>query len=205
MAKFRFELKAFLGYRHFGGAVYSESAGEVELTDDEVKKLVDLIKKNGFKTDVDEIKLSRKEPEIYNKLYDAYSDAFYCSLEKESFWDAYDKSLLRDANSLMDLCEKKYGFDFDAMINNENYRDKYLRYGGSYLKKDGTPLKRYYKTVKKDFFSCWFDDFMKGLTRDEFDSFIEENFDDIELDHGEWPDRQYTIEIPKKIVEMAKI
>ena len=104
----------------------------------------------------------------------------------------------------MELCEKKYGFDFDAMINNEIYRDKYLRCGESYLKKDGTPLKRYYKTVKKDFFSRWFNDFMKGLTKEEFDSVIDDNFYEINLSHGEWYDYQYTIEIPKEIVKMAK-
>lgn len=203
MAKFRFHLKAFLGYRHFGGAVYSESGGEVEFTDDEVNKLVALIQKKGFKTDVDKIKLSRNEPEIYEKLFDAYSDAFYCSLEKESFWDAYDKSQLRGASSLMDLCEKKYGFDFDTMINDETYRRKYLRHGEGYLKKDGTPLKKYYNTVKKGFFNRWFDAFMTALPKAEFDSFIDDNFYDIELERGYWPDRQYTIEIPKEIVEMA--
>ena len=204
MTKYKFDLKAFLGYRHFGGAVYSESAGVVELSDEEVKKLVALIRESGFKTDVDEIDLSEKLPEIYEKLEEAYTDAFYCSIDKEAFWDAYDEDQLIGASSLMELCEKKYGFDFDAMINNENFRDKYLRCGESYLKKDGTPLKRYYKTVKKDFFSRWFNDFMKGLTKDEFDSFIDDNFYEINLSHGEWYDYQYTIEIPKEIVKMAK-
>lgn len=203
MANFRFDLKAFLGYRHFGGAVYSESAGEVDFTDEEVKTLVAIIRDNGFKTDVNDLKLSKLQPEIYEKLYDAYRDAFNCSLEKESFWDEYKKSQLRGASSLMELCEKKYGFDFDTMIHNDDYRRKYLRCGERYLKKDGTPLKRYYQTVKKGFFSWWFDHFLYSLTRDEFDSFVCDNFYDLDLSHGEWPDCQYTIEIPKEIVEMA--
>ena len=103
----------------------------------------------------------------------------------------------------MDLCEKKYGFDFDTMINNETYRRKYLRHGEGYPKKDGTPLKKYYNTVKNGFFSRWFNAFMTALPKVEFDSFIDDNFYDLELERRYWPDRQYTIEIPKAIVEMA--
>lgn len=60
MALYRIENDTCLGITHSGGAVNVESEGYVELSDEEVAKIVDLIRQKGT-TDIDELELEDVE------------------------------------------------------------------------------------------------------------------------------------------------
>ena len=70
MALYRIENDTCLGITHSGGAVNVESEGYVELSDEEVAKIVDLIRQKGT-TDIDELELEEKYPDIYEKRREA--------------------------------------------------------------------------------------------------------------------------------------
>ena len=76
MALYRLENDTCLGITYSGGAVNVESEGYVELSDEEVAKIVDLIRQKGT-TDIDELELEEKYPDIYEKLREAYHDMAY--------------------------------------------------------------------------------------------------------------------------------
>ena len=123
MAKFDIEVEICLGFSHCGG-VYHDGYGEVELSDQEVEQLVDLIKKRGT-SDIEELELEEKLPEIYEKLDEAYKAVAYKAEEEHWLDEGYyhnEGHNYEDADMIDFLKEKNsWNFEFDEdEFTNEN-------------------------------------------------------------------------------------
>ena len=83
-----------------------ESEGYVELSDEEVAKIVDLIRQKGT-TDIEGLELEEKYPDIYEKLREAYHDMAYNAEELHWLWEGYDNGYFEyDTYDLMAYCEE---------------------------------------------------------------------------------------------------
>ena len=87
MAKFDIEVEICLGFSHCG-VVYNDGCGEVELSDNEVEQLVTLMKEKGT-SDIEELELEEKLPEIYGKLDEAYKAIAYKAEEEHWLDEGY--------------------------------------------------------------------------------------------------------------------
>ena len=77
--KYCIEVEIDLGMSHCGG-VTSAGKGVVDLSDQEVKTLVELMKSKQT-TDAEKLSLDKSHPRLYKKLHDAYSEVA-CNAEK---------------------------------------------------------------------------------------------------------------------------
>ena len=110
MPIFSIECEQSLGMTHFGGEVTAEGESTVDLTDEEVKLLVDLIREKDS-TDVEELELEEKYPKLYGKLDDAYRDMAYRAEEMHWLWEGYNNGYFEyDTEELMDYCEKELDY-----------------------------------------------------------------------------------------------
>ena len=89
MPTFKINTEQSLGFTHYG-EVTVEGSGEVELTDEEVRQLIDLIRDNNGETDVEKLGLKEKFPDLYEKLDDAYSDVAIDALWRFHVIDGYE-------------------------------------------------------------------------------------------------------------------
>ena len=82
MALYSIENDTCLGISH-SGAVNVESEGYVELSDEEVEKIVDLIRQKKT-TNIIGLGLEEKYPDIYEKLREAHHDMAYSEEELQA-------------------------------------------------------------------------------------------------------------------------
>ena len=191
MPKFFISTNQNIGFRHSGGEVFAEGTGEVELTDEEVRQLVELIKENDGKTDVDALGLKGKYPELYKKLDEAYTDvafeARYRQLCRELFEGGY---MGEPVDDLIKYCEDNLGYEFE--YDEDDFRDPET---GELDEEELADEKA------DDFWRFWIYDYYDSLTEDEQVNFITTHFDcdDIVAD-----DYDYDLVIPEEIVKIAK-
>ena len=164
-----------LGWSH-SGPVNVESDGFVELSDEEVTKIVELIRKEGT-SDVEELKLEEVYPDIYKKLDDAFYEMAYNAEEKhwlmEGFLDGYFDY---DIDELMAYCKENCGYKYD-----DEEEDEDLEY---------------------DYFDSWLKDYVSGLNDEEASVFLKEHMNaDVNLDDD---DVEYQVAIPDAIIKMAE-
>ena len=187
MATFTIECEQSLGYSHFGGDVTTHGESTVELTDEEVKTLVDLIREKNT-TDVDKLELMEKHPDLYRKLDDAYRSMARRTEELYWLWDGYDNGYYEyDTEDLMDYCERECGYEYhpsDNVITDEEDED----YDEEALEED-----------KIETFSDWLYDYLSGLSDvDAIDFFYNHMDAEVDLD-----DVEYKVCIPADIIKMA--
>lgn len=162
-----------LGWSHWG-PVNVESDGFVELSDEEVTKIVELIRKEGT-SDIEGLRLEEVYPDIYKKLDDAFYKMAYDAEEKhwlrEGFLNGYFDY---DIDELMAYCKENCGFEYD-----DEEEDEDLEY---------------------DYFDSWLKDYVLSLNDEEAREFLKNQMDaDVNMD-----DVEYEITIPEEIIEMAK-
>ena len=186
MAEYKIENSNCLGYSCGGSGVYVDSEGFVELTDDEVAKIVDLIREAGS-TDIEEIGLKEKYPDIYDTLDDAYRHMAYDAEELHWLWEGYESGYFEyDKEELIAYCEENCGFKFD--YNEEDYIV------------DGEFDEDSLEDDKENAFDNWVDDYLQTLTDQEVKSFFYDHMNaDLNLDHVD-----YEVAIPEEIIDMAE-
>ena len=74
MKEFDFSFEIFLGRHCCGIEEYATAEGSITLDDDQVDRLVALIKDNNGETDIEVLDLETKNPEIYETLEDVYPE-----------------------------------------------------------------------------------------------------------------------------------
>lgn len=163
-----------------------ESEGYVELSDEEVAKIVDLIRQNGT-TDIGKLNLEEIYPDIYEKLREAYYDMAYNEEELHWLWEGYNSSYFEyDAVELMAYCEENCGFHFE--YNKEDYIE------------DGELDEDALHDDKAEAFNDWLDDYVAGLEDDEVKDFFYNHMNaNLELD-----DVNYSVGIPGAIIKLAE-
>lgn len=172
-----------LGWSH-SGPVNVESDGFVELSDEEVAKIVELIRKEGTFY-VEELRLEEVYPDIYKKLDDAFFKMAYDAEEKhwlmEGFLEGYYEY---NTDELMAYCEENCGFVYedddedDTDDDDEDY-------------------------AKIDYFeNYWLKDYVSSLNEEEAIKFLKEHLNaDVNIYDDEVA---YQVAIPDEIIEMAK-
>lgn len=186
---FEIESEVCLGVSHCG-PVYSSGSGTVELSDDEVSKLVALIKEKGT-SDIKELDLENTYPEIYEKLDDAYFNIAYEAEELHWLWYGYYEGVYEyDSYELLSYCESECGFVFDG--NEEDFVDE-----------DGDFDEESYEEAKMEaFLDDWLLPYIKSLdTSDQIDFLRDQMNASVEMDGN---DVSYEVRIPEGIIELAK-
>ena len=190
MAQFEIEVECFLGMSHCGGMM-AENKGAVELSDEDVATLVSLIREK--KTDdIEELELEEKYPEIYEKLYDAYSEIADDAVDDHWYWRLFCSGEFEyDVDDLIDYCKEHHGFssEYDYLCDCDEDEIK-----------EGDP--RYDFEVLENF-DIWFGNLMERLTLAERRKIFE---GPLAMELGEYgadPD-DYEIKIPKGILELVR-
>jgi hypothetical protein len=187
MAKFEFDCVCNLGFSHCG-SVDAYGNGTVELSADDVTRLVDLIREMES-TDIEELQLKDKYPDIYKTLDDAFRDAAREATINHWYMQGfYDWVYEYDIDELMDYCSENHDFVFE--YDEEDYVDE-----------DGEIDEDRIWDDKTEAFDEWLEIFLEGLDNSSCRKFLEEHLNaevdlsDLELD--------YEIEIPKAIIDMV--
>lgn len=187
MAKFDFDCVCNLGFSHCG-SVDAYGNGSIELSVDEVTLLVDLIREMES-TDVEELQLKEKYPDIYKKLDDAFRDAAREATINHWYMQGfYDGVYEYDIDELMDYCSENHDFVFE--YDEEDYMDE-----------DGEIDEDRIWDDQSEAFEEWLEIFLEGLDNSSRRKFLEEHLNaevdlsDLELD--------YKVEIPDAIIGIA--
>ena len=186
MALYSIENDTCLGFSHSGGAVNVESEGYVELSDEEVAKIVDLIRQKGT-TDIGKLDLEEIYPDIYEKLREAYYDMAYNEEELHWLWEGYNSSYFEyNEDELMVYCKENCGCHFD--YNKEDYIE------------DGELDEEAIEEDESEAFNDWLDDYVSGLEDSEVKDFFYNHMNaNLELD-----DVKYSVGIPGAIIKLAE-
>lgn len=192
MAEFTISIDACLGYHCNGSGEYAEGEGTVELDDWMVDALVMLIRENDWETDVEELQLEQRLPEVYARLQDAYSDLAdtieYRNWATVGFLDNH----FDEPDGLMEQLEEDGLFIFDL----EKYKEENPLDGDEEYDEDEL------EDAKAEAFEDWLFEYTRSLGEDELLSFLESYYWEA-LDDYEPFGLNYEILIPDEIILMA--
>ena len=188
MSTFNFQCEISLGWSHCG-EVTTAGNGSVELTDEEVKTLVNLIRESGT-TDVNQLQLSQKYPEIYGKLNNAYYAAAKRADALHWMWDGYNNGYYEyDEEEVMAYCEDHCGYAYEP--EGWELPDELD------LEEDEEQ-----QETKLQHFREWLDDYLRMLPDEEaFDFFV--NHLEAEVDMSDFTS-DFEVCIPDAILQLAQ-
>lgn len=192
MPVFNIYIETPLGVSHSGEVcVYGD--GNVELSDEEVQQLVELIRENGGVTDVEELNLEEKYPDIYEKLDEACCDASHRAEWIDWIFRGYRCSYYNvSTEDAIEKCEKDYGFKFE--FDKAKFLDENPDYEDADIDED------FICQEKEEAFEEWIEEYRASLNEYDEASFLADVFElEPEIDYEE-----YSVEIPVDIVKMAK-
>jgi len=189
--KYPIESEQISDMSHSGG-VFRNAKGEVELTDEEVAKLVQLMREKNT-SDVEKLELEETEPDIYEKLYDACDmmcdKAAFDEAWLGGYWEAWRGDMQEmvdyDIYDMMYYCEKNCGFVYEGDENeDEDYDEK-----------------------KMEAFRKWLDKYLHTAPDADVLKFFEENMtllvEDWEFVDPSAIEYEVTVLIPQPIIDMA--
>lgn len=171
-----------LGFSHSGEVTVSGD-GTVELTDEEVRQLVDLIKENDGETDVEELELEDLYPDIYETLDEACRQVAFDAEYEHWVIEGYEGGYYEDPD---DLDERLAKLGYKCRVDKKDFLDE-----------DGELDEYSYEDAKSEDLEKWIEE--KRSTVENEASFLANLFDICpEIDGVD-----YEVEIPEAIVEMA--
>ena len=184
MALYKIENDNCLGVSH-SGPVNIKSEGFVELSDEEVEKIVNLIRKERT-SDIAKLMLEDVYPDIYDKLCAAYYEMAYNA--EELYWlrTGWNNGYFDyDIRELIIYCMENCGYDYE-FDEGESIDDL--------IDEDGINC-----NILIDF-THWLDYYIESLDDEEFKDFLY-NHINVELDLD---DIEYEVYIPKAIIKLAE-
>ena len=195
MAKFKIECIQSLGMAHWG-EVTAEGESIVELSDDEVKVLVDLIREKGS-ADVQELDLKKNQPALYEKLDKASHDMVYKAEEMHWLLNGLENgSYEYDIEEVMNYCEKNCGYEFVPTIKGKIPDGINPEIVATFLE-----IRKESVEYKIEDFREWLPNYLRSLNQVEARNFIYDHLNpNLEMD-----DVSYEVGIPQTIIEMAKM
>jgi hypothetical protein len=191
MAKYDFEVKVCMGITCYGGGVYQEGDGEVELSNEEVAQLVALMQQHNS-SDIEKIGLEKALPEIYNKLKDAYEKAASRANALHwlgNIWDFEDEE---EFDKLIKYCEDNHHYFFEM-----------LEEDGWEIDEDEDEDEAYEEAKKEDF-KRWLPDYLStapfGVMHTIYLDYLGFDSEVFCVDED-----AYKVGIPEDIVKSAKL
>lgn len=189
MPTFSIDTESVLGISH-SGEVTAEGTGTVELTDGEVKQLIELIRENGGESDVKELELQEKYPAIYSKLEDAFREAAWHAEYIHWVNEGYENGWYELSTDEIEEKLDEYGFHFEYNPDDFIYEDE------EEIDEDAL------EEAKSDAISEWVDEYRSHLNDYEGALFLAEVFE-LEPNDSVF-NLDYSVEIPHGIIELAK-
>ena len=174
------------------GGVFLNATSEVELTDEEVARLVQLMREKNT-SDVEALELETNEPDIYDKLYEACAeiccDAAFNEAWLDAYWEAWSgndggDTVAYDMDEMMNYCECRCGFTYEGNEADEDYEEK-----------------------KAEAFEKWLDHYLHTAPKADVLTFFKDNMElliyDCEFVDPTVIDYDVTVVIPQPIIDMA--
>lgn len=189
MAVYDISNNVSLGIQHGNHDMYSYYSGKVELSEDEVTRIVNLIKEKGT-SNVREMDMENVAPDIFKKLHKAYKEMAYDAEEYEWLWNGYYEGAYEyDPYELIEYCENECGFTFEADEDD-------------YLDEDGEFDEESYDEDKMDaFYNDWLEPYIQSLDKSDQKAFFYEKMNaEISIDED---DLNFEVFIPEAIVKMV--
>lgn len=184
MKEFTFSVEVCLGYHCSGRGEYATGDGTVTLEDEQVRQLVTLIRENGGETDIEKLGLQEKLPTVYEELVSAYREAAGEACYRHWLIYGFENGFLEEPDGLMETLEEAGLFKYEPALSESD-------------EEDGDD-----EDAKRDAFNEWLGSYFDSLSEDEQVKFIETYYDDLE-DTNDIGIYDYTVEIPREIVDMA--
>lgn len=195
MAAFKIEMIQSLGWSHSGEET-ARGEGFVELTDEEVKVLVDLIREKGT-ADVNALELEEHHPALYEKLDKAYHDVAYKAEELYWLLDDFKNGYYDfDRDALIAYCEKECGYEFVPKLRViQDYPNLDPEFIAVYL-----DMCKNNMDMKRIDFDEWLPPYLLTLPLDDAIAFIYKYMNPtMEMDDEVY----YEVNIPQSIIDMA--
>ena len=192
MPVFDIYMSRSMGISH-SGEITTDGIGTVELTDEEVRYLVSLIKENDGEADVKKIGLKEKFPAIYKTLEEACRELGYH--EAYVYWviAGYDGNMVEyDIEDAIATAEEHYGFHFE--FDEAAYRKE------KELEPEDEIDDWEIDLLRNNAFYDWVDEYRRPLNDEADAEFLECVFDIC----PEVDDYDYEVVIPEAIVKAAK-
>jgi len=195
MAEYKIECIQSLGMAHWG-EVTAEGDSTVELTDEEVKVLVELIREKRT-TDVKELNLKENHPALYEKLDKAYHDMVYRAEEMHWLLHGLENGYYEyDIEKVMKYCEENCGYEFVPTIKGDIPDNISPEFITTFLE-----VRKENIEYKSQDFREWLPSYLHSLSQDEARKFIYDHLNpNIEMG-----DVSYEVDIPQAIFDMAKV
>lgn len=195
MAEFEIEYEQSLGWSH-SGEVTIKCKSTVDLTDEEVKVLVNLIREKGT-ADVEKLELMKIHPALYEKLDEAYYYMVYKAEEFHWLMHGLESGYFEyDVDKVMQFCEENCGYEFVPTI--DNVPD----YIGSDFIAALLEVRKENMDFKRQDFCKWLPNYLHSIDIEEACDFINSHLNPtLEMDD----DVDYVVGIPQAIIEMAKL
>ena len=184
MKDFDFCVEVCLGYHCNGCGEYAYGDGTVRLGDEQVDRLVAIIRENSGETDVEALGLAEKCPDIYEALDNAYWAAAEEACHRHWVIYGFENGFLEEPDDLMESLEEAGLFLYEPELCESDEEEE--------VDED----------AKADAFAEWLDEYVDSLSESEKVSFIETYYGGLE-DDGDAAMGDYVIEIPDEIIKMA--
>lgn len=184
MKEYSFSFEIFLGYHCCGRGEYVSGEGYVILEDEQVDRLVSLVRANGGETDIEKLGLATKCPDIYEALEDAYMEAVGKATYRYWLIKGFEEGYYEEPEGMMKSLEEDGLFQYEPDHTNLEAVDEEL------------------EAEKEDAFYDWLKTYFDSLDEDGQVSFIETWYGEVLSLDGPG-DYDYTVEIPQEIINLA--
>lgn len=193
MPIFNISTESCLGYTHYGDVTVN-GKGTVELTDEQVQTIITLIRENGGETDIDALNLKESCPEIYDVLYEAFSDVAWKAAYNHWVIEGYDCNYYdTPLGESIAICEESYGFEYDGPEEKEDEKEEDVEEDDEDIDDEDID------DDKADAFFAWVEEYRKTLDEDEEAEFLAHAFClEPEVDTPE-----FEVVIPEEIIKMS--
>ena len=187
-----------LGFSH-SGEVMACGKGSVELTDEEVRQLIELIREHDGSDDVEVLGLEGRYPDLYKKLDDASREIAYDAEYEHWILEGYYNEYYDvDLDEVMDMCAREYDFHFEC--NPKDFVDEVERVSKEYGNQIEWTVEDAAHAAKIKAFYEWVADRFDKLDRKAGVHFLAETFQLA----PDLSDFHYSVVIPEDIVGMAR-
>lgn len=185
MKEFAFCFEIFLGYHCCGRGEYVSGEGSVKFEDEQVDRLVTLIRENGGETDIDELGLKAACPDINAALEDAYFEAVGQATYRYWLIKGFEEGYYDEPEGMMESLEEAGLFHYEPEPALLEEADEEIL-----------------EEEKEEAFYDWLKSYFASMDEDDQVSFIKTWYGDV-VDLDGPGDYDYAVEIPQGVIDLV--